>query len=72
MKAPICATKQLALIKSIVSDWDDLSRRVFVLRKVYEFSGAEIAARTGMSDRDVFECLVGIASRLARSPLCPE
>jgi hypothetical protein len=67
--SPLGPTAQLALIASIVSEWDHLSRRIFVLRKVYDFDHAEIAARTGISAHRVFEHLTIIAKRLASSPL---
>ena len=63
------STAQLALIASIISEWDHVSRRIFVLRKVYDFDHAEIAARMGMSAHRVFEHLASIAKRLADSPL---
>jgi hypothetical protein len=53
--SPLGPTAQLALIASIVSEWDHLSRRIFVLRKVYDFDHAEIAARTGISAHRVFD-----------------
>jgi DNA-directed RNA polymerase specialized sigma24 family protein len=68
-EGPVGPTAQLALIASIVSEWDHLSRRIFVLRKVYDFDHTEIAARTGISAHGVFEHLAIIAKRLASSPL---
>jgi DNA-directed RNA polymerase specialized sigma24 family protein len=63
---------QLALVASIVSEWDHVTRRIFVLRKVYDFDHLEIAARTGMSVHRVFEHLASIAQRLSSSQLCRE
>jgi DNA-directed RNA polymerase specialized sigma24 family protein len=68
MNLPRDALIRVARIKSVVSQWDQFSRQVFILRKVYSFSHAEIAARTGMSDDEVLDCLVNIALRLAKSP----
>jgi DNA-directed RNA polymerase specialized sigma24 family protein len=53
--------------KSVISQWDEFSRTVFVLRKVYDFSHAEIAAHTGVSHADVSACLVRIVMRLAKA-----
>jgi DNA-directed RNA polymerase specialized sigma24 family protein len=70
--SPANHASQLALVASIVSEWDHVSRRIFVLRKVYDFDHMEIAARTGISAHSVFEHLASIAKRLAGSPLCGE